>query len=81
MLLRERSQSRRTACCIISLIRNIQNWEIYREGKQISSWLGLGKGHAGATANGHSTVFLSEKRKCSKNVMMVIQIRDYAKMY
>ena len=34
IMLRERSQSQRTACCMILFTRNVQKRQIYRERKQ-----------------------------------------------
>ena len=34
IMLRERSQSQRTACCMILFIRNVQKRQIYRDRKQ-----------------------------------------------
>lgn len=39
--LREGSQSQRTTYCIISLISNVQNGEIYRDREQVSGYYRL----------------------------------------
>ena len=41
-MLSEKSQTQKTTCCMIPFIQNVQNRQIYRDGKYICGCLGLG---------------------------------------
>lgn len=53
IMLSERRQTPKTTCCMIPCRWNVQNKQIHRDKKQISSCQGLGEGDGESLPNGH----------------------------
>lgn len=56
-MLSRRSQSQKNTHCMIRLIGNIQNRQIYRERMKIYGFQGWGRQGWGVAANGHRLLF------------------------